>query len=119
MSKIQEIAQAVEAGKAKIVTGLVQEALDEGSAGTEEQLRMQNEALPRNGEINPQGVFHAAGRSRLFRAAAVLSSGLAGLPIAKNRRSPIPRIRTPLCGPCLRESIRLLYNSASMNQRYI
>ena len=32
MSKIQEIAQAVEAGKAKIVTGLVQEALDEGFA---------------------------------------------------------------------------------------
>ena len=32
MSKIEEIAQAVEAGKAKIVTGLVQEALDEGIA---------------------------------------------------------------------------------------
>lgn len=32
MSKIDEIAQAVEAGKAKIVTGLVQEALDEGTA---------------------------------------------------------------------------------------
>ena len=32
MSKIQEIAQAVEAGKAKIVTGLVHEALDEGFA---------------------------------------------------------------------------------------
>ena len=32
MSKIQKIAQAVEAGKAKIVTGLVQEALDEGFA---------------------------------------------------------------------------------------
>ena len=32
MSKIQEIAQAVEAGKAKIVTGLVPEALDEGFA---------------------------------------------------------------------------------------
>ncbi len=30
MSKIDEIAQAVEAGKAKIVPGLVQEALDEG-----------------------------------------------------------------------------------------
>lgn len=32
MSKLQEIAQAVEAGKSKIVTGLVQEALDEGFA---------------------------------------------------------------------------------------
>ncbi len=32
MSKIDEIAQAVIAGKAKIVTGLVQEALDEGNA---------------------------------------------------------------------------------------
>lgn len=30
MSKVQEIAQAVENGKAKIVTALVQEALDEG-----------------------------------------------------------------------------------------
>ena len=32
MSKLEEIAQAVEAGKAKIVPGLVQEALDEGIA---------------------------------------------------------------------------------------
>jgi len=32
MSKLQEIAQAVENGKAKIVPGLVQEALDEGLA---------------------------------------------------------------------------------------
>ena len=32
MSKLQEIAQAVESGKAKIVSGLVQEALDEGIA---------------------------------------------------------------------------------------
>ncbi|MBQ9031748.1 MAG: corrinoid protein [Parasporobacterium sp.] len=32
MSKLQEIAQAVESGKAKVVPGLVQEALDEGFA---------------------------------------------------------------------------------------
>ena len=32
MANLQEIAQAVEAGKAKIVTALVQEALDEGNA---------------------------------------------------------------------------------------
>ena len=30
MSKLMELAQAVETGKAKIVAGLVQEALDEG-----------------------------------------------------------------------------------------
>ena len=30
MSKIQEVAEAVEKGKAKLVGGLVQEALDEG-----------------------------------------------------------------------------------------
>ena len=32
MSKIQELAQAVEIGKSKLVAGLVQEAIDEGSA---------------------------------------------------------------------------------------
>ena len=32
MSKIEELAQAVENGKSKLVTGLVQEALDEGNA---------------------------------------------------------------------------------------
>ena len=30
MSKIQEVAQAVENGKVKLIQGLVQEALDEG-----------------------------------------------------------------------------------------
>ena len=31
MSKIQEVAQAVELGKVKLIQGLVQEALDEGN----------------------------------------------------------------------------------------
>ena len=35
MSKIQEIAAAVEAGKSKVVAGLVQEALDAGVAALE------------------------------------------------------------------------------------
>ena len=35
MSKVQEIATAVENGKVKIVAGLVQEALDEGTPAAE------------------------------------------------------------------------------------
>ena len=35
MSKIAELAQAIEIGKSKLVAGLVQEALDEGNAPLE------------------------------------------------------------------------------------
>lgn len=35
MSKVQEVAKAVEMGKSKIVAGLTQEALDEGASATE------------------------------------------------------------------------------------
>ena len=34
MSKIQEVAQAVENGKVKLIQGLVQEAIDEGNDPT-------------------------------------------------------------------------------------
>lgn len=35
MSKLDELSQAVEAGKAKLVTALVQAALDEGNSATD------------------------------------------------------------------------------------
>ena len=80
MSKIQEISAAVEAGKSKLVSGLVQEALSEGSKATDKSMEAIN-ANPDVKIVACSGLLTTTMPAMKETVKAIRDSGMAGFKI--------------------------------------